>query len=171
MNKNELSFGTLTTTWSGTYMIDSTYTTPGTTDEWVSSMGRFGDNDAVSFRLVSQIQTVLEHDDFAHSLSFNYKSGYQDQYQDAAGCSVTLVDALGDCVATQLHISSYVKVDYQTRYHIDDDLSVALGVNNLLDRAPDFSLRTSGAGHQVGFDPRYADPYGRTIYLTGEYKF
>ncbi len=45
-----------------------------------------------------------------------------------------------------------------------------MGVKNLLDREPPLSLRAS-SGHQIGFDPRYADQIGRTVYLTGALAF
>jgi iron complex outermembrane receptor protein len=41
----------------------------------------------------------------------------------------------------------------------------------LLDEEPPLSLRVSGAGHQVGWDPRFTDAYGRTYYLQAEYAF
>jgi iron complex outermembrane receptor protein len=40
------------------------------------------------------------------------------------------------------------------------DTKVWLGVRNLLDRAPPFT--NSLANFQVGYDPGYADPLGRT---------
>lgn len=168
---SDLSFGTFHFGWTGTYMIDSTYTRPGTTDDWITSMGQFGDNNAVTFRIVSQVSLGLEHDDFYHNVNLNYKSGYLDQFQSEGNCAVTEVDAFGDCVAVQLEISSYTKVDYQTKYNITDDASLVFGINNLFDVQPDLSLRSGGAGHQVGYDPRYVDSYGRTFYLSGEYKF
>jgi iron complex outermembrane receptor protein len=54
---------------------------------------------------------------------------------------------------------------------LEDKLGLTFGVNNLLDEEPPLSLRDGGAGHQVGFDPRYTDAYGRTYYLRGEYTF
>ena len=170
-NSTDLSFGTFNFGWTGTYMIESEYTRPGTTNDWISSMGKFGDNNSVTFRMISQVNLGLEHGDFYHNVNVNYKSGYLDQFQSEGGCAVTIGDAFGDCAEVQLAISSYVKVDYQTKYHFSDDLSVTFGINNLFDKQPDLSLRTSGAGHQVGYDPRYTDSYGRTFYVAGEYKF
>ena len=54
---------------------------------------------------------------------------------------------------------------------MEDKLRLTLGINNLLDRESPRSLRSGGAGHQLGFDPRYHDPYGRTIYLQAAYTF
>ncbi len=175
--EDEMSFGTWTNRFSGTYMVKSQYTRPGTDDDWISSLGEFGDNNAVTFRVLSQFSSNIKHpgflgsDSFSHTLTANYKSGYDDQFQSADFCSVTEVDALGDCVAIQLTVASYTTLDYQTQYSYDDQLTVTFGVNNLADNQPGLSLRTGGAGHQVAFDPRYTDSYGRTIYLTLNYEF
>ena len=64
-----------------------------------------------------------------------------------------------------------MKWDYQVRWTGIDDLVVSLGINNLLDVTPPRTLRTAGAGHQVGWDPRYADAYGRSFYLSASYDF
>lgn len=144
-------------------MNESEYTRPSITNDWISSMGKFGDNNSVTFRIICQINLGLEHGDFYYNVNVNYKSGYLDQFQCKDGCVVTIGDAFGDCAEVQLAISSYVKVDYQTKYHFSDDLNVTFGINNLLDKQPDLSLRTSGAGHQVDYDPRYTDSYGRTF--------
>ena len=168
---NDLSFGTLKTNWTGTYLIKNEYTRPGTNDDWITSLGQFGDNDAVSFRVKSQISSTLSHGDFAHTLRASYQSGYQDQLQTAETCSVTEVDAFGECVQIQLRVPSYTLIDYQTKYDFMDNASITFGINNLFDKQPPMSLRTGGAGHQVGFDPRYFDAYGRTFYLQADYSF
>lgn len=71
----------------------------------------------------------------------------------------------------QLYVPSYWKVDYLTSYDINKNAQVVFGITNLFDKQPPLSLRTSGAGHQVGFDPRYTDVKGRTFYLSGSYTF
>lgn len=168
---NELSFGELHTSLSGTYMIESEYTRPGTDDVWVTSMGQFGENDAVTFRNIIKVTSTLTHGDFAHTASLSYRSGYRDQYHTAESFAVTEVDAFGDGVDIQLNIPSYTTIDYQTKYFFQDTLSVTFGINNLFDREPPFSLQTSGGGHQVGYDPRYSDAYGRTFFLGVDYTF
>jgi iron complex outermembrane receptor protein len=54
---------------------------------------------------------------------------------------------------------------------LDDSLALTLGISNVLDEEPPLSLRVSGAGHQLGWDPRYTDAFGRTFYLQAEYGF
>ncbi|MEM9103054.1 MAG: TonB-dependent receptor [Pseudomonadota bacterium] len=168
---NTLSFGELRTVFGGTYMLTSESLRPGTTNEYVSSLGRFGEDDEVRFKVQTQISSTLTTGDFENTVTLNYKTGYQDQFQSAETCSVTLNDALGRCVDMQLRVSSYTKVDYLLRYNVMDDLKASLGVNNVFAREPDLSLRTSGAGHQVGFDPRYYDVFGRAYYVQIDYSF
>lgn len=72
----------------------------------------------------------------------------------------------------QLTVSDYYTINFQSAVKLmDEKLGVTFGINNLLDEEPPLSLRTSGAGHQVGWDPRYADAYDRTLYVRGEYSF
>ncbi|GAA4891773.1 TonB-dependent receptor [Ferrimonas pelagia] len=167
----EVEYGTFHLGVTGTYMIDSEYTRPGTDNEWITSMGQFGDNNAVTFRLITQIQAGFEHGDFYHNFTVNYRSGYRDQMQTKEACSVTEDDAFGDCVDVQLYVPSYTKVDFQSKYQINNAWNVALGINNLFDKQPALSLRSGGAGHQVGYDPRYTDSYGRTFYVQSSYTF
>lgn len=47
--------------------------------------------------------------------------------------------------------------------------TVALGIKNLMDRAPPFSNQT--AWMQRGYDPQYGDPLGREFYATVTYRF
>ncbi|MGL4603984.1 MAG: TonB-dependent receptor [Iodobacter sp.] len=48
-------------------------------------------------------------------------------------------------------------------------VELTLGVKNLLDTDPPFS--NQGDHFQVGFDPKYTDPHGRTWYAKANYKF
>ena len=165
---NELSFGELKTSWSGTYILESEYTKAGTTDEFESSLGKFGNNGAVTFRLLQQLTSTLTHGDFAHTVQVNYKSGYSDAPSRVQ--EVNTDGTLGDFTTLQLDVPSYVTVDYLTQYNVMDNFDVTFGINNLFDREPPLTLNRGG-GHQVGYDPRYTDQYGRTFYLSGNYRF
>ncbi|WP_308368446.1 MULTISPECIES: TonB-dependent receptor domain-containing protein [unclassified Microbulbifer] len=176
---NELSFGELTLGFGGTYMIENENSLYGT------SMGKFGADDDVTFRNIIRANATLVHGDFTHNLAVNYRSGYLDQANevftlDENGDFIVeqVVNSEGeieDALATeqiQLDIPSYVTVDFQSQWMLmADQLSLKLGVNNLLDKKPPQTLRVSGAGHQLGFDPRYSDAYGRTAYLNVGYTF
>jgi len=48
-------------------------------------------------------------------------------------------------------------------------MTLTLGVKNALDKAPPASVQAST--FQVGYDPRFADPFMRVFYVRGTYKF
>lgn len=165
----KLSFGTLKTVLSGTHLLQSKYTRPGT-DVWITSLGQYGENGAVSFRNIAKFMANLQSGAFNHTLGFKYRSGYKDQAQTVDGCAITKVDALGDCVDIQLDIPSYTTVDWQTGYAVNKMIEVRGGINNLFDKKPPLTLG-AGGGHQVGYDPRYTDSFGRTFYVSADIKF
>jgi len=63
-------------------------------------------------------------------------------------------------------VSSYDVWDVQARYSGFKNMAIALGVKNLMDRAPPF---TNAA--PTGWDPQYADPRGRIFYARLTYAF
>jgi iron complex outermembrane recepter protein len=163
----ELGWGQLDLGLQGTYMLESESSLTG------SSLGRFGNDDGVVFRNVINVVATLYHGDFTHTLFSNYRSGYHDQAQtvEITGTGVPL--GQGPTTEVQLDVPSYTVTNYQLNYTMleDDSLGLTFGVSNLLDEEPPLSLRVSGAGHQVGWDPRFTDPYGRTYYVQAEYAF
>jgi len=63
-------------------------------------------------------------------------------------------------------VSSYDVWDVQARYSGFKNIAIALGVKNLMDRAPPF---TNAA--PAGWDPQYADPRGRMFYARLTFAF
>jgi iron complex outermembrane receptor protein len=160
------SFGKFALNANGTYLLKSSYTVPGTDNQWTDSMNKYGINDAVSFRNIVRITPSLESGAFTNSFSLNYRNGYT----DAAANPYSLADKANAVVAIRLTVPSYSTLDYQGKYLISKAWDVRFGVKNVTDKAPPLSLRTS-SGHQVGYDPRYADTMGRTAYINSSYKF
>lgn len=168
--RNATSLGQLTTRISGTHLMKSRYTTPGTSDSWETSLGKFGSNDAVSFRNVFNASTALQTDQWTHILSATHRSGYYDVLHTADICAVdNLTD--GTCAEVQLQVKAQTIFGFKSIYRPQKNVELIAGISNLLNAKPRMSLRTSGAGHQVGYDPRYSDAYGRTLNLSGSYKF
>lgn len=163
---HDLSFGRLSNTFSGTYITASEYTRPGTDNDWITSLARYGDDNDVVFRTTAQLISSLKTGDFDNSLTIRYRSGYADQES-----AVRVGEINGPSTTIQLAIPSYTTVNFQSQYQVIDDLKLSFGINNLFDVAPPLSLRTGGAGHQVGYDPRYTDSLGRTFYLAVDYNF
>jgi iron complex outermembrane receptor protein len=165
--RQNMSFGKFTGRVGGTYLLKSRYTTPGTDDQWETSLGQFGSNDAVSFRNVISASGTVDTGNWSHTLKMNYRSGYKDIHHDVDNCAV---DNGVDCVDTQLTVPEYYTFDWQTKWTPIKNLALTLGVTNIGDVKPPLTLRNTGS-HQLGYDPRYASPYGRTFYVSGQYKF
>jgi iron complex outermembrane receptor protein len=156
--------GRLTTSISGTYMIKSSYTRAGTSDDFTDSMGHYGENAAVTFRNLAQATFKLDTGAFTNQLLMRFRSGYKDINQTVRDA------ATNQNVKVQLDVPRYVTFDYQGTWKYNKSLDLRLGVNNLFNEAPPLTLRDS-SGHQVGYDPRYASPMMRTVYLMGSYNF
>lgn len=165
--KTKTNLGKFTGSIKGTYLLRSRYTTPGTNDQWETSMNRFGSNDAVSFRNIISATAAIDAGNWAQSLTMNYRNGYKDIFHDEENCAV---DDGVDCIATQLDVPRYYTFDWQARFNASKNLTLTVGVQNLLDKEPPLSLRNTGS-HQLGYDPRYASALGRTFYIQGSLKF
>ncbi len=161
---NVEGLGKLTTTVNGTYMINSDYTVQGTNDQITSSLGRYGSDQNVVFRNVVRATFDLNSGKLSNLLRVNYRSGYTDTTADVREV------ATGAAAKVTLNVPEFITFDWQTTYRYNKALDFRLGINNLTNEVPPLTLRNS-SGHQVGYDPRYASPLGRTIYVNGSYNF
>jgi iron complex outermembrane receptor protein len=167
------TMGKASINWTGTYMLKAEQETPFVGLE--KSIGRFNSYDDVVFRVVSKLVFALRSSDkLTNSLTLNYRSGYQDKPLTEDDAAVRVVNAdgsIGGVVAMERKVRSYTTLDYQAKLNYIKNLTVTAGIKNLLDEDPPLSIRNSGGGNQVGYDGRYADPLGRTFYITAGYKF
>ncbi|KAB8066037.1 TonB-dependent receptor [Janthinobacterium violaceinigrum] len=169
-HKMKLLDGRLTTRLMGTYLLRSRYTTPGTNDQWETSLNRYGSNDKVSFRNIIRATSTYETAKFTHTLSASYRNGYTDKEQTADDCAVIVAGSPGECYGIQLEVPSYTTFDFQTAYRPMKNVEITGGILNMFDRNPPFTLRNTGS-HQVGYNPSYSSALGRQFYLSGSYKF
>ncbi|WP_395401315.1 TonB-dependent receptor [Pseudoduganella sp. UC29_106] len=162
--RQKFGFGNLTSNLQGTYLLKSDYTKPGTSDQWTNSLNFFGTNNAVSFRHVVRWTNTLDTGAFSNSLIANYRNGYTDAEASVLNLTTNKLESI------RLRVPSHLTWDWQGKWNVSKAVALRAGIKNLLDRDPPLSLRNS-SGHQVGFDPRYADPLGRTFYMSGSYTF
>ena len=156
--------GRLSYGMNGTYMIESSYTRPGTANDYTDSMSHYGENAAVTFRNIFNAVVKLETGAFSNGLIFSRRSAYTDQNQTVRDVATNVN------VKVAIDVPAYMTIDYQGAWKYNKALELRLGIKNLTNRQPPFTLRDS-SGHQVGYDPRYASPLLRTIYVTGSYNF
>ncbi|MDQ1922344.1 TonB-dependent receptor [Massilia pseudoviolaceinigra] len=160
------SFGKMTLNVNGTHMLKASYTIPGSDTEWTDSMDKYGIDNQVTFRDIIKFGATLETGPMTNALTLNYRNGYTDQAANLYNVA-TKAAAVSQI---RLQVPSYSTVDYQGKFAISKMWEVRGGIKNLMDKEPPLTLRTS-QGHQVGYDARYADTMGRTVYLNTSYKF
>jgi iron complex outermembrane receptor protein len=66
-------------------------------------------------------------------------------------------------------VASYALWDMSAGYTFDKTLDLDAGVKNMFDRNPPFSIQTDN--FQTGYDPRYAEAMGRTLFARATYHF
>jgi iron complex outermembrane receptor protein len=165
------AYGNLKAAWNGTYMLKQNYTmvAGGPVN---SDLGAFGPDNSVVFRVQSRLSLSLEKGPMTNTLSANFKSGYTDQSYPAGTAiySVNPDGSTGPSVAYTGHVPSYTTFDWQSKYELGK-YTLTGGIKNLFDRNPPLSLQNAGGGNMLGYDGRYADPIGRSFYLTAAVKF
>ena len=152
---------------AGTHLDQSRYTMPGTDNEWTSSLGQYGVNDAVSFPNVVTASAAIEYGKWEHELSMQSRDGYKDVQFSYDDC--VFYDSV-DCVAAGLDVPSYTTYNWRTHLAVSSTFSMTLGIENLFNEEPPRSLQTA-ASHAMGYDPRYASPYMRAFSLSFRKKY
>jgi iron complex outermembrane receptor protein len=138
---------------------------------YYSAIGDFNELGSVTFRNRGNWANTLKTGNWAHTLTLNFRSGYQDQ-----STTVDVLDNAGNVTGSEdirRHVGYFSTWDWQTTWNPVHSWSLTAGVLNLFDRNPPFVPSISGAnrGQQFGYDDRYYDARGRTMYLNASYKF
>ncbi|MCV2356530.1 TonB-dependent receptor [Paucibacter sp. B2R-40] len=159
------NIGRLTLNLSGTYVIESSYTLPGTSDQFTTSLSQYNDvSGSNTFRNKVSASAVLDTGAFTNSFILNWKSAYKDK-------TVSVRDvATNKLVNVAVDVPRSSTLDWQGLYRHNKVATLTVGVKNLFNKAPEFSLRDA-AGQQTGYDPRYGDTLMRRVYVTGAYDF
>ena len=96
------------------------------------------------------------------TLSANYSAGYWDEDHTTASATPAF---------QRRKISKYVTFNLIGSFTPTNELTLTAGVINLFDREPPFTWHNVDNAVGTGWDPRVADPRGRTLTLSASYKF
>jgi iron complex outermembrane receptor protein len=96
-------------------------------------------------------------------LSNNFSTGYKDQLPDAG--------KMAPPPGFNPKVSSYTTFGLSSTYTGFKNTSVTAGITNLFDRDPPFTAHNVDEVVGAGWDPRVADPRGRTFSVNVKYKF
>jgi len=111
------------------------------------------------------ISSTFSRGDWASTLSMNYSSGYQDEDR------TPYVGTNPAGLPVRRMIASYTNFNFFVTYTGVKNLSLTGGVVNFFDREPPFTWHDPDYVIGAGYDPRVADPRGRTLQLTAKYTF
>jgi iron complex outermembrane receptor protein len=149
-------FGNFTFLLDGTYVHKYEYQ-----DErdgpFTQNVGRYAANNPV-FRWKHNAVLNWKMGVWSATLSENFKTGYIDQNLDIPTTDPTFN-----------RVPSYSLWNLSGSYAGIKGLTLTAGLKNLFDKEPPFS--NQGTLFQKGYDPRYTDSVGRSIYLRGSYTF
>ena len=102
--------------------------------------------------------------DWAHTLTQVYRDGYKD-YQPGG-----IVNGYRP-PNWKPKVEPYTTYNYSVSWTGIDKLKATVGIRNLLDTDPPFTLRYLDDGDGAGWEARIADPRGRSLNLLVEYAF
>lgn len=164
--------GRLTTQLLATYMLrEKKQQASG--GEYFSAVGQYDPSlTTVTFRWQGRATASLKTGNWTNTLQANFKSGYKD-----AVAEVQIVNAdgtlSGEYEDVQLKIKRYVTFDFQSQFQATKNFSITAGLLNVFDRDPPLSLADGGLGkgQMFGYDDRYYDARGRTLYVNGNFTF
>jgi iron complex outermembrane receptor protein len=101
--------------------------------------------------------------DWSAMLSNNFSTGYKDQLPDAG--------KMAPPPGFNPDVASYTTFNLTSTYTGFKNTTITAGIINLFDRDPSFTAHNVDEVVGAGWDPRVADPRGRTFSLTMKYKF
>jgi iron complex outermembrane receptor protein len=170
--RHDTPIGKLNTRLVATYMLkERVQLTPG--GQYFNPIGVNESSLAyVNFRWQGRGEAELRTGSWSNALALNFKSGYNDV--------VANVEVLGPNDANtgvfedvQLRVKKYYTFDWRTQYTWNKALTLSAGVLNLADKKVPLTLTQGGLGkgQMFGYDDRYHDIRGRTLYVNASYKF
>ena len=146
------AMGNFTLSYNGT-LVNSYQYQNSPTDAFKENVGIFQDVSPV-FKWQHVIGVNHKMGAFSTQLTLTNKSSYKDQ--DVGQTTIG-------------EVPSYTLTNLSTTYTGVKGMSLTVGVKNLFNATPPFSLQ--GVTFQQGYDPRYTDPLGRSLFVRGSYKF
>jgi iron complex outermembrane receptor protein len=121
--------------------------------EWVHNVGSYEGVNPV-FRNQFTLSANWAMGPWAVGLVNHYKSGYRDE-------------DIGQAVRG--NVGAYSTFDLYGSWSPNKQLTLTLGVKNLMDKKPPSTVQA--ATFQVGYDPRFTDPFLRSYYVRASYRF
>lgn len=165
-----LGGGRLTSTFTATYLLKSA-SQQEKDGLYFSDIANEDQQQNISLRLKGKWINTFDIGAWSTTLGTNFQSGYLDS---ATSPSITTGPAAGDVKQDyRVKVKPFVTFDLAATYNVNKMFSITAGAINLTDKNPPFVFSQGGLsrGQEVGWDGRYFDPRGRTLYVNAVAKF
>ncbi|XHS79568.1 TonB-dependent receptor domain-containing protein [Burkholderiaceae bacterium UC74_6] len=158
--------GKLTTILDGTYLLEKRSRLLTNAPMGPSEVGTWTRTGDLGLRWKHALTFTYTNGDWVGSLGQLFRSGYIDQVlPGVANGSVKPANWSPD-------VRRYITYNASVGYKGVKDLTVTLGIKNLLNTDPPFTVNyDSNSGAGSSWEPRVADPRGRAFTFTVDYKF
>ncbi len=163
-------FSAFSARWSagleGTYLVHKKSRVVAGSPFGPSEIGRFTLAGDLGLRWKHTAYVTAKLGDWSSSLSQTYRSGYNDQVLPGVSS--------GRVVPANWNpkVDSYTTYNLSASYSGIKNLTITGLVKNLLDTDPPFAVTyDSNLGSGSSWEPRVADPRGRSFVINVEYKF
>jgi iron complex outermembrane recepter protein len=158
--------GRWTASFDGTMLLKKTSRVAPSVPFGTSEVGLFTYSGDLGLRWKHNITLGYGNGDWSGSLTQIYRGGYKDQVLPGVASGLVKPSNL------QEKVKPYVIYNLSLSYEGIKGLKLTGGVKNLFDTDPPFAITydtNTGAGSS--WEPRVADPRGRSFTLLAEYKF
>ena len=113
------------------------------------------------------INLSYSEENWSHSLTQIYRHSYSDEVPSG----IENGQALDIAVNWNPEVDSYTTYNYSVFYEGIENIGLRFGIKNLLDQDPPFTAHKNDFTAGAAFDPRVADPRGRSFTFQIDYKF
>lgn len=155
-----------TTGLDGTYLLKKRSRLLPTADFGPSEIGKFSFADDLGLRWKHSAWVSYSRGDWSATVSQIFRSGYNDQVLPGVASGAVVPPDW------KPKVDSYVTYNVSASYKGIKNLTLTAGIKNLLNTDPPFTVAyDSNFGSGSSWEPRVADPRGRSYLLAAEYKF
>lgn len=161
-----LGAGRLTAALEGSYLLDKRSRLIASSPMGASEIGVFTRAGDLGLRWKHSLSVSYEEGPWGGTFIQRWRAGYKDgQLPGVANGSIVPPQ-------WQPNVAKYVTYDASLSYRGFKNLGLTFGIKNLLNDDPPFSAAYDGnTGAGSSWEPRVADPRGRSYTLTASYKF
>ncbi len=158
--------GRVTLAMDGTYLVRKRERFLPSAPFGPSLIGQFTFAGDLGLRWKHSASATWTNDDWTVSLSQLFRNGYRNQ--QLPGVANGTVNPAND----ELRVDNYVIYNLSVGYRLNDAITLTGGVRNIFDTDPPFAVTyDSNTGAGSSWEPRVADPRGRSFTLQARVRF